>query len=45
MAAIYAEFHQRIQDKFNEGGVEIMPSHDSSLWDGNKTANLASSLI
>ena len=37
MAAIYASLHQNIQDKFNEGGVEIMSPHYSMLRDGNKT--------
>lgn len=37
MAAIYAELHQNIQDKFNEAGVEIMSSHYMQLRDGNKT--------
>lgn len=38
MAEIYAELHQNIQDKFNEGGVEIMSPHYTQLRDGNKTA-------
>ena len=38
MAAIYAELHQNIQDKFNEAGVEIMSPHYTQLRDGNKTA-------
>jgi small-conductance mechanosensitive channel len=37
MANIYSDLHQNIQDKFNEGGVEIMSSHYSSLRDGNQT--------
>jgi len=37
MAVIYAELHQNIQDKFNEGGVEIMSPHYSALRDGNQT--------
>jgi small-conductance mechanosensitive channel len=37
MAAIYAELHQNIQDKFNEAGVEIMSPHYSQIRDGNKT--------
>jgi small-conductance mechanosensitive channel len=35
MPDIYAELHANIQDKFNEGGVEIMSPHYSSLRDGN----------
>ncbi len=38
MAKIYSDLHQNIQDKFNEGGVEIMSPHYSSLRDGNITA-------
>jgi len=37
MATIYSDLHQNIQDKFNEGGVEIMSSHYSSIRDGNQT--------
>ena len=37
MAVIYDSLHQNIQDKFNEGGVEIMSPHYSSLRDGNQT--------
>ncbi len=37
MAVIYSELHQNIQDKFNEGGVEIMSPHYSALRDGNQT--------
>ncbi|NJN36121.1 MAG: mechanosensitive ion channel [Nitrospiraceae bacterium] len=37
MALIYAELHQNIQDKFNEGGVEIMSPHYATIRDGNKT--------
>jgi small-conductance mechanosensitive channel len=37
MAAIYSDLHQMIQEKFNEGGVEIMSSHYSTMRDGNKT--------
>jgi small-conductance mechanosensitive channel len=37
MARIYSELHQNIQDKFNEGGVEIMSPHYSQLRDGNVT--------
>ena len=38
MAKIYSELHQNIQDKFNEGGVEIMSPHYTSMRDGNQTA-------
>jgi len=37
MEYIYAELHQNIQDKFNEGGVEIMSPHYTQLRDGNET--------
>lgn len=37
MAGTYSELHQNIQEKFNEGGVEIMSPHYSSLRDGNMT--------
>ncbi len=37
MATIYAELHQNIQDKFNEGGVEIMSPHYGQIRDGNQT--------
>lgn len=37
MAVIYAELHQNIQEKFNEGGVEIMSPHYGTIRDGNKT--------
>ena len=37
MANTYSELHQNIQEKFNEGGVEIMSPHYSSLRDGNMT--------
>lgn len=37
MAAIYAELHQNIQDKFNEASVEIMSPHFAQIRDGNKT--------
>jgi small-conductance mechanosensitive channel len=33
--AIYSELHQNIQDAFNEGGVEIMSPHYTSVRDGN----------
>jgi small-conductance mechanosensitive channel len=35
MAAIYSEFHQHIQDRFNEAGVEIMSPHYTQVRDGN----------
>ncbi|MCL4504320.1 MAG: mechanosensitive ion channel family protein [Deltaproteobacteria bacterium] len=37
MPWIYGELHQNIQDKFNEGGVEIMSPHYTQLRDGNQT--------
>lgn len=37
MACTYSELHQNIQDTFNEGGVEIMSPHYSTLRDGNMT--------
>ena len=37
MARTYSELHQNIQEKFNEGGVEIMSPHYATLRDGNKT--------
>ncbi|MEQ8192218.1 MAG: mechanosensitive ion channel family protein [Candidatus Eremiobacterota bacterium] len=37
MGGIYSELHQNIQDKFNEGQVEIMSPHYTALRDGNKT--------
>lgn len=36
IAVIYSELHQNIQDKFNEGGVEILSPHYSALRDGNQ---------
>ncbi len=36
MALIYSELHQKIQDFFNEGGVEILSPHYSALRDGNQ---------
>jgi len=36
-AMIYSELHKNIQDKFNEGGVEIMSPHYKALRDGNLT--------
>lgn len=37
MAQTYSQLHANIQDKFNEGGVEIMSPHYASLRDGNPT--------
>ena len=37
MAVIYSELHQNIQDKFNEGGVEILSPHYRAGRDGNMT--------
>lgn len=37
MARTNSLLHQNIQEKFNEGGVEIMSPHYSSLRDGNQT--------
>lgn len=37
MTTIYSSLHERIQDKFNEAGVEIMSSHYSNVRDGNRT--------
>lgn len=36
MLDIYSDLHQNIQDKFNEGGVEIMSPHYTQLRDGNR---------
>jgi small-conductance mechanosensitive channel len=36
MPNIYSQLHENIQDRFNEGGVEIMSPHYSQLRDGNK---------
>jgi small-conductance mechanosensitive channel len=35
MMDIYAELHQRIQDAFNEGGIEILSPHYFQVRDGN----------
>lgn len=35
MAVIYSKIHQKIQDNFNEAGVEIMSPHFMGLRDGN----------
>ncbi|NUN08928.1 MAG: mechanosensitive ion channel [Ignavibacteriaceae bacterium] len=37
MAAIYSVLHSKIQDKFNEAGVEIMSPHYGAHRDGNQT--------
>lgn len=37
MPRIYSELHQRIQDRFNEAGVEIMSPHYGALRDGNQS--------
>jgi hypothetical protein len=37
MAEVYSQLHERIQDKFNEAGVEIMSSHYSNVRDGNRS--------
>jgi len=37
MPRIYSELHQNIQNKFNEGAVEIMSPHYTNLRDGNQT--------
>jgi len=37
IARIYSDIHQNIQDKFNEGGVEIMSPHYRAMRDGNQT--------
>ncbi len=34
-ALIYSSLHQKIQDKFNEAGVEIMSPHYRAVRDGN----------
>lgn len=38
MAATYSELHQKIQDKFNEGGVEILSPHYRQIRDGSRAA-------
>ncbi|HVC45669.1 MAG TPA: mechanosensitive ion channel family protein [Terracidiphilus sp.] len=37
MAQTYSDLHEKIQDKFNEAGVEIMSSHYANVRDGNRT--------
>lgn len=36
MERIYSNLHQKIQDKFNEAGIEIMSPHYSAVRDGNQ---------
>jgi small-conductance mechanosensitive channel len=38
MAQIYSMLHSKIQDKFNEAGVEIMSPHYAAMRDGNRVA-------
>jgi small-conductance mechanosensitive channel len=38
MMATYSRLHARIQDAFNEAGVEIMSPHYSAVRDGNRMA-------
>jgi small-conductance mechanosensitive channel len=38
MQRIYSDLHQNIQDKFNEGEIEINSPHYTSLRDGNRIA-------
>jgi small-conductance mechanosensitive channel len=38
MVQIYSDLHANTQDRFNEGGVEIMSPHYASLRDGNRAA-------
>jgi len=38
MQFIYSSLHQNIQDKFNEGGIEINSPHFVSVRDGNQLA-------
>lgn len=38
MARTYSDLYQNIQDKFNDGGVEITSPHYAALRDGNRTA-------
>lgn len=44
MARTYSELHQRIQDAFNQGGVEIMSPHYRALRDGNQVTLPAENL-
>lgn len=36
MPGIYSQLHSKIQDKFNEAGVEIMSPHYGAMRDGNQ---------
>jgi small-conductance mechanosensitive channel len=38
MAQTYSSLHQKIQDRFNEAGVEIMSPHYNAVRDGNTVA-------
>ncbi len=38
MPVVYSELHKRIQDKFNEAGLEIMSPHFYAVRDGNEIA-------
>lgn len=38
MAIIYSDLHARIQDRFNEAGVELMSPHYQAVRDGNTAA-------
>ena len=38
MAQTYSDLHEKIQDRFNEAGVEIMSPHRSAVRDGNPIA-------
>jgi len=38
MERIYSELHTKIQDRFNEAGIEIMSPHYTALREGNKIA-------
>lgn len=42
LQVLYSNLHKNIQDKFNEGGVEIMSPHYYQLRDGNELAVPAS---
>lgn len=38
MPLVYSELHKKIQDKFNEAGMEIMSPHIFAVRDGNEIA-------
>ena len=38
MQRIYSDLHQKIQDKFNQAGIEINSPHYASIRDGNRIA-------